>query len=429
MKVMNPTGTRSGRRGATLVMVCVSLMALLSVMALAVDLGMLYVVRNASQRAADAAALAGAESFATSGCALSSNCDQAQFEAAARQEAETVGGENIILGVPAQIKDADVSFNFPTSDEPQITVVVQRTTARGNAVPTIFAKMFGVFSADVFVTATAEAYQSSAYACVAPFLVPNCQTGNTTNLADSSLVNSFCANWSASGPQYYSATELIIPNPTDRNLSTPAPNVVGTDFRLHFGQQSGPSGPAPSQWYLIAFNNNSGNSINQEITQCSPTPIACGDTLDTANGKMVGPVNGNGTDGGGIEERIHANGLGMDQGQDVLMHPTSAGDASTLLVQGGFNNPILSLRGATFPGPSDSIMTLPVYQGQALDPGGDTVTVIGYVELFIKSVNHQGNVDEVDTTVLAAVGCNGSASNDNVSTGGGVPIRLIRTNN
>lgn len=419
------TGTRrDGRRGATLVMVSVALLALLSVMALAVDLGMLYVVRNASQRAADAAALAGAESFASSGCVLAGTCSQSTFESMARSQAQAVGAQNVILGQPAQIQNGDVTFQFPNDHEPQVTVNVVHNAARGNAIHTIFAKVFGVFHVNVSASATAEAYQPVAFSCVAPFVVPNCQT--PPNPANGALVNKACANWVSGGSQSYPATELIIPT-SDPNVSTPAPNVIGTDFQLHFGQSSGPSGPAPSQWYLIAFDNNSGNTINQEVSECSPIPIACGDTLKTANGKMVGPVNGNGLNGGGIEQRIHASGLGTGQGQDILLHPSSPGDASPMLVQGGANNPVLNLRGAEFPGPSDSIMTVPVYQGQALNPGGDTVTVIGYAELFINSVNHQGKVDTVDTTILNSIGCDGSQQYQNTSTSGGVPIRLIRT--
>ena len=51
------------RRGATIVLVAVSSAALLAVGALAVDTGMMFKVRADGQRAADAAALAGAAEF------------------------------------------------------------------------------------------------------------------------------------------------------------------------------------------------------------------------------------------------------------------------------------------------------------------------------------------------------------------------------
>ncbi|MGH2394838.1 MAG: pilus assembly protein TadG-related protein, partial [Candidatus Limnocylindria bacterium] len=61
---MNPI--RSGQvskldeRGSTIVFVSLAMAALLSIVALAVDVGMLYTARGEAQRAADAAALAGA---------------------------------------------------------------------------------------------------------------------------------------------------------------------------------------------------------------------------------------------------------------------------------------------------------------------------------------------------------------------------------
>ena len=61
---------RSGRkneRGVTIVLVAFSLLALLGMAALAIDIATLYVAHGEAQRAADAAALAGAKMFSTSG--------------------------------------------------------------------------------------------------------------------------------------------------------------------------------------------------------------------------------------------------------------------------------------------------------------------------------------------------------------------------
>src|SRR5215472_19363082 len=50
-------------RGATIVVVAVAMSALFGLLALVLDLGMLYVAHEDAQRAADAAALAGASAF------------------------------------------------------------------------------------------------------------------------------------------------------------------------------------------------------------------------------------------------------------------------------------------------------------------------------------------------------------------------------
>ncbi|HYL30302.1 MAG TPA: pilus assembly protein TadG-related protein, partial [Gemmatimonadales bacterium] len=60
---MSAARTRPGERGATAVFVAIALAALLGMVALAVDVGMLMKVRADAQRAADSAALAGAQDF------------------------------------------------------------------------------------------------------------------------------------------------------------------------------------------------------------------------------------------------------------------------------------------------------------------------------------------------------------------------------
>jgi uncharacterized membrane protein len=54
---------RSGERGQTIILVAVSLVSLLAMAALAIDVVTLYVARSEMQRAADAAAIAGAKAF------------------------------------------------------------------------------------------------------------------------------------------------------------------------------------------------------------------------------------------------------------------------------------------------------------------------------------------------------------------------------
>ncbi len=58
---------RKNERGITIVLVAFSLLSLLGMAALAIDVSTLYVAHSEAQRAADAAALAGARMFASSG--------------------------------------------------------------------------------------------------------------------------------------------------------------------------------------------------------------------------------------------------------------------------------------------------------------------------------------------------------------------------
>ena len=61
------TRSRSGERGQTIVLVALSIVSLLAMGALAIDVVTLYIARSEIQRAADAAALAGAKAFVDSG--------------------------------------------------------------------------------------------------------------------------------------------------------------------------------------------------------------------------------------------------------------------------------------------------------------------------------------------------------------------------
>jgi len=58
---------RHHERGQTIILVAISLVSLLAMAALAIDIVTLYAARSEMQRAADAAALAGAKAIADSG--------------------------------------------------------------------------------------------------------------------------------------------------------------------------------------------------------------------------------------------------------------------------------------------------------------------------------------------------------------------------
>ena len=79
-------------RGSTILLVTLSMTALLSIVALAVDVGMLFDVRTEAQRTADAAALAGAGTFLMKGDLGATDED------IARAEAIDIGERNLVYG-------------------------------------------------------------------------------------------------------------------------------------------------------------------------------------------------------------------------------------------------------------------------------------------------------------------------------------------
>src|SRR5689334_1362243 len=126
---------QASESGSTLYVIAIAMVGLLGVSALAIDMVSFYLGRAEAQRAADAAALSGATVFVNSGCTSgASGCAAGGAqETAATQQAIDVGNQNVVAGQAASIQAGDVSFTYPSPQEPQITVTVQRTAARGNA--------------------------------------------------------------------------------------------------------------------------------------------------------------------------------------------------------------------------------------------------------------------------------------------------------
>ncbi len=134
----------SDARGAALVLVVGSLLAILSAVALAVDVGMLLTARGESQRAAEAAALAGA------GWLITDSNDAAGARARAKQYALL----NTVRGIPVVLLDQDIDVIL---DSAKVRVRVNNVASRGTAIGTFFARVFGVRKVDIATLAAAWA--------------------------------------------------------------------------------------------------------------------------------------------------------------------------------------------------------------------------------------------------------------------------------
>lgn len=146
---MTALGRRARQeRGAVLVVVAISMIALLSAVALAVDVGMLMSAKAEAQTVADAAALAGA------GVLRDTNGDSAQ----AHDAAVSWVANNMVTGESVAVLEGDVEV---VPDEWTVRVRVNRTRDRGNAVPTFFARIFGVAEVDLRTRAGAWAAPAS----------------------------------------------------------------------------------------------------------------------------------------------------------------------------------------------------------------------------------------------------------------------------
>jgi len=386
------------QRGAALVMVAAAMFVLMILAAVGVDLASLYMVRNEAQRAADAAALAGAKMFVSSGF-TSGAISQATVQPLVRQAAQAIGGQNKVGGQPAAIQGGDVTFNFALAHDPRVTVVVQRSSARGNAVPTFFARVWGWLSADVRGTATAEAYTADdngpvvCSSCVKPLLFVNCDPSNTT-------------------PPNPNCGHAFYVDPTTHQIANT--NVIGQSIQLH-------NNSGPSQWGLLDFSSNGGSGVRQDLASCTiTTQFTCGDQVPTKNGNTLGPTKQ------GLQDLIHANGDGLNQGQDTI---DAGGPPFTM--RAGANNPYVAA-GTVAVGQSitysDSMVVVPV--GDALPPGGGNVTIKGFMQVFITQMSGS----DIYARILNVTGCKMSPGGScgsggqpgTVSTGSLALVRLVQ---
>jgi Flp pilus assembly protein TadG len=154
--------------GFSLVFVGLGFMGFLAASMLAIDVGMLMTARSQAQNAADAGALAGATSLAFDSWDDRSATGPAVVHAIAAAQANKVISETVSVG------PADIEFPLAPDGQPsRVKVTVYRTAARGNAVPTLIAKYFGISTANISATATGEASPANAMTCVKPFTIPD----------------------------------------------------------------------------------------------------------------------------------------------------------------------------------------------------------------------------------------------------------------
>jgi hypothetical protein len=453
---------RRDDRGVSILIIAVSMIFILGMAGLGIDLASLYVGRSQAQRAADAAALAGAQALVSnasgnpcisgSSGSLSSAC-----MALARQTAEAVGNQNLVAGVSPAIGDSDITFPSTSLNDPQIQVIAARDAAHSNPMPTFFVKIFGITTANVSAKAVAEAYTSDGSGpsvgatCVKPWLVPNCDPGYT-----SGTHNPLCSSGVGSFVNVLSGG--LSSTLTRSAVQAPA-GPVGETLTLKPGSPGGTA--APGQYYAVYIPDTSAAATQcpacatqapggggsgsaavyrTNIECCNNTPIVCGAssvTLQSTAGNMVGPTTQ------GVDCLIHQSGSsfsgGSNCGQDRMggianpcagVFPSYVTDYN---ITAGANNPYLD-QGANVPSEhSDSVVALPIWDGTPLQSGQNSnVNIVGFLQVFIQG-NDKSAQGTVYGTVLGVTSCGGGGSGPG-NPGGGpivaaagspIPVRLI----
>jgi Flp pilus assembly protein TadG len=159
---------RRDESGMTYVFVGIGLLAFLSATMLAIDVGMLMTARAQAQNSSDAGALAGATALV-----FDSFTDRSANGPVVRS-ALSGARANTVMRNTVSVEPADVTFPTDEFGEAnRVQVTVYRTAERGNPLSTLVARYFGLETADISATATAEASRASGMTCVKPFTIPD----------------------------------------------------------------------------------------------------------------------------------------------------------------------------------------------------------------------------------------------------------------
>jgi Putative Flp pilus-assembly TadE/G-like len=415
------TGKIRQDRGMTILYVAVGMLFVLGMAGLSVDLAWLYVGRAQAQRAADAAALAGAKVFANPGCSPST-IPCSNFAPLAVAAAENVGNKNLIAGANPNITDADVTVDVSNPNDPQVTVVAGRTVAKGNPMPTFFVKIFGITAANVSASATAEAFQPSgtglpiSVGCLKPWILPNCDSlhmDGTSKCGDGSGVF-LDSNGTVVHPGLYPAG--IIGEP----LTVKQGSSSGGAYSSKYWPISLPAGSytCPSCAGNTGGSQTSASAYKFCIECCNSTPLTYGSQVLPITGNMASATNN------AVDCLINQ----AQHGNDTLVTSTYP-----FQVIAGGSNPNYAA-GTMIPvGSSSSTITVPIYDGTPLNSGNGsnstTVPIIGFAQFFIQDIkgDSSGTVDAVLLSISGAPSGNTGTGPGNTINGGTnlIPVRLI----
>lgn len=144
-------------RGATLVLVALSMFLLLGMAALAVDMSAAFAWRSEAQKIADAAALAGGSAFL--------DFQQSEAEPYARSRAYAYAIEHTLKGV--KVDSSEVTVQVIPADY-KVRVWINRTD-----MPTWFANILGFNGVDIGAMAAAQASGAGTAKCLKPFALPD----------------------------------------------------------------------------------------------------------------------------------------------------------------------------------------------------------------------------------------------------------------
>lgn len=463
----NDRKDRSSESGFTMALVTVALFAIIGMAALSIDIGTLYQAKAEAQRSADAAALSGARVISLSGITgdpSTGNSDGSWHAicggatSQATLTAQAVAEQNTIAGVapsPINVTYSEGSATTPNTDcdnvsnfalNPIVNVTVQRS-----ALPIFFGRVFSLIpgvnysGSGVSATASAEAYNPANSQtggggptpipvqprCVKPWIIPN-------------------ADPLTGGGSIVDPGTGAISNPGIKELGAPA--TVGESFALSADCILGRSGCSPlpgqnpPQWngstleYIPAQLSGTPGAVpscansdpyQEAIGGCDQSTVyACGINGGTSIDLIdYNPGGGTGDTSTAVQCLIHQTTGSSPLTQDWLAPGTNPPNFP-FQIQAGAGSPLVTaslVSTGNIITSSNSIATIPIANFVGQVNAGSSVTVVGFLQVFINSVDTTvsptgGNVS---VTVLNVTGCGSPNGANPINGTSPVPVRLI----
>ncbi len=270
---------RRDERGISFVIVGLGFLGFFSATILAIDVGMLMTARSQAQNAADAGALAGAVAL------LYDDFNNRSSSGPAVQSAMSTATENQVINAPIAISPADVTFpNDPQGRPNWVRVQVFRDAAHGNPLSTLVASYFGMPTASVNATATAEAAPSNAETCVKPFTIPDKWIEKQTAPWDPD--DSYEAFDNKGNP--LANPDIYIPAGDPAYTGYNSERDRGIELRLKAGQGNQIT---PSFYFALAVPDDEGGAdYRWNIANCNTTVMYFDELMTAEPGNMVGPT-------------------------------------------------------------------------------------------------------------------------------------------
>ena len=275
-------------QGMSLVFVGMGMMAFLSASMLAIDVGMLMTARNQAQNSADAGALAGATAL------LYDSYDDHSATGPAVTSAISAATANQVMNAGVSVTPDDVEFLAdPTGEFNRVKVTVFRRSSRGNPLSTLIARYFGVKTADVAATATAEASPANAMTCVKPFTIPDKwkEVGSDAPWAEDSVYDAFD---NKGNPLPAADADVYIPALNEDGSLNPDytgyNNSKNRGMNLTLRAGTGNNITVSFYYSLSMTDDMGGNDYSWNIANCNHAIYKVGDPLVQEPGAMEGPT-------------------------------------------------------------------------------------------------------------------------------------------